>query len=285
MKLLPLIFIAVIAAGQTPAPADVGARSREILDTALKSKNPDTRKEAVEALSLAADREPFVTMLEGMLDDKDVQVRLATIASLVDLKGPRTVADLQMAMKDSVPEVSFTAAKALFALKNPEGKQAVLSVLSGSTKTSSGFFTTQKREALRMMHTPRTMMLFALKEGVGFAPIPGAGEGMASMQGLLSDPGVTGRAAAALLLGNEHDAATLKALHEALGDNDWSVRAAAVHSLALQNNPAFKPELEKLLDDRKEAVRLRAAAACVRLEHVAAPKLKTRSRATAKRPQ
>ncbi len=284
MKPLPLVFIAVIAVAQTPTP-DVGARSREILDTALKSKNPDTRKEGVEALSLAADREPFISLLEGMLDDKDVPVRLTTIASLVDLKGERTVADLQKAMKDPVPEVSFTAAKALWGLKNAQGKQALLSVLSGTTKTSSGFFTTQKREALRMMHTPRTMMMFALKEGVGFAPIPGAGEGMASMQGLLSDPGVTGRAAAALLLGNEHDAATLKALHEALTDNDWSVRAAAVHSLALQNNPAFRPELEELLDDKKEAVRLRAAAACVRLEHVPVSKVKARSRTAVKRPQ
>ena len=39
-------------------------------------------------------------------------------------------------------------------------KAALLSVVSGETKTSSVFFTKQKRDAIRMMHTPRTMFLF-----------------------------------------------------------------------------------------------------------------------------
>ena len=64
-------------------------------------------------------------------------------------------------------------------------------------KTSSSFFSKQKRDAMRMMQTPKGMFLFALRQGIGFALNPGIGSGLASMQGLLSDPSVSGRATAA----------------------------------------------------------------------------------------
>jgi HEAT repeat protein len=80
------------------------------------------------------------------------------------------------------------------------------------------------------------------------------------MQGLMSDPGASERAAAALLLANEKDPATLEALRDALTDKDWSVRAAAVHALTLRRDPKLQSELMPLLDDDHAAVRLRAAA-------------------------
>ena len=43
------------------------------------------------------------------------------------------------------------------------------------------------------------------------------------------------------------------------------MRAAAVHSLSLRNDPALKIVLEPLLEDGKETVRLRAAAGYLRL--------------------
>lgn len=241
---------------------------RDALDSALKDKNPDTRKEAVLALSLAGTGDPYASWLEEMLNDKDVEVRVATVSSLADLKTKRTIAALHKALKDDVPEVSFAAAKALWVLNDPEGKQALLSVVGGEMRTSSRFITKQKRDAMRLMHTPKPMFLFAFRTGVGFAPLPGLGAGISSMQGLLSDPGVSGRATAALLLGKDKDSDTLEALKDALLDRDWSVRAAAVHSLALRNDPSLEEEVAPLLDDKKEAVRLRAAAAYSRLEMI-----------------
>jgi HEAT repeat protein len=268
--------MALLAAGagavafcQTSSPtAPVAEEARLILDRALKDKNPDTRKEAVVALSLAGTGEPFAAWLEAMLQDKDVEVRVAAVASLVDLRGKRSQDALRQALKDEVPEVSFAAAKALWALNDPAGKDALRAVLEGETKAKSGFITKQKRDAMRLMHTPKPMFVLMMKSGAGFVPVPGLGAGVASMMGLLTDPALSGRAAAALLLGKDKDPDTIDALRDALSDKEWSVRAAAVHSLALRNDPAMQPDLEPLLDDKKEAVRLRAAAGYARIETV-----------------
>lgn len=242
----------------------------DLLQHALSASNPDTRKMAVVALSLAAADGALFNQLQSMLHDKDVQVRLAVVTGLQELKTKPAIAALQTALEDTAPEVSFAAAKALWALDDPAGEHALLAVLEGESKTSSSFFTKQMREAIRMMHTPRTTFLYAVRQGVGFAPVPGLGMGISSMQQILTDPGVSGRAAAALLVGRDKDAATTAALKDALYDKDWRVRAAAVHSLALRDDPKLRPDLEPMFEDDREEVRLRAAAGLLRLSAIEA---------------
>jgi HEAT repeat protein len=265
LRLLPLAAF-ICCPGRAVTEADC----THILEQALADRNPDTRKEAVEALSLVGARGALADRLQDSLRDKDVAVRVAAVASLAELKSQGARDALHKTLSDDVPEVSFAAAKALWSLHDPAGEQALRAVLAGENKTSSGYFTKEKRDALRMLHMPRSMFLFALRQGVGLAPIPGLGEGIASMQGLLTDPGVSGRAAAALLLAKDTDPATVDALKDALEDKDWSVRAAAAHALALRDNPQLKKDLEPLLSDKKEAVRLRAAAGFLRLSAIPA---------------
>ena len=268
--LFPLV--ACFALGQAEKtspepPLPVADRANQYLDDALHDKNPDTRKTAVQALSLVGAREPYLSKLASMLDDQDVPVRLATITSLVDLKSKDALPALHKALaEDSAPEVEFAAAKALYTLKDPTGQAALIEVLGKEMKTSSGFITKQMRDSLRMLHTPRPLIMFAVKQGVGMAPVPGLGEGISSLQGILSDPGVSGRAATALLLASDKDPRVLAALKDALSDKDASVRAAAAHAIALRNDPSAEPVLIPLLDDKKAPVRLRASAACLRLE-------------------
>src|SRR5579864_7586493 len=124
---LLLSLVSLCAAfGQTHGPSTPSTqeRARTLLEASLKDRNPDTRKHAVQALGLVSPREPYLSELEAMLDDKDVEVRLATITSLVDLKNSRTVPALQKALNSSVPEVSFAAAKALWTLDEPAGREA-----------------------------------------------------------------------------------------------------------------------------------------------------------------
>ena len=60
---------------------------------------------------------------------------------------------------------------------------------------------------------------------------------------------------------------TLKVLRDALSDKDWSVRAAAVHALALRNQTDALEDLIPLLDDKKDAVSYRAAFTYLRLSN------------------
>jgi HEAT repeat protein len=270
-KHLEWILITVLMAGfVSRASAATDAQCTELLQRALEASNPDTRKEAVIALSLAASQGRLIDKLEGMLRDKDVEVRQAVVASLSEVRTKGAAAALHKAMEDPTPEVSFAAAKALWVRHDAMARAALLAVLTGESKSSSNFFSKQKRDALRMMHTPKTTFLFALRQGVGFAPVPGLGEGIASMQGILTDSGVSGRASAALLLGADKDPGTIEALKDSLYDSNASVRAAAVHSLSLRNDPALKKTLEPLLQDDKEQVRLRAAAGYLRLSAIEA---------------
>ena len=263
-----------------PGLAATDAQCTEILQHALDAKNPETRQQAVAALSLASGRGPLFDQLARMLQDKDVQVRQAVVASLADVKSESATAALHKALDDAVPEVSFAAAKALWARHDPAGRDALLAILAKETNASSSFFSKQNRAALRMMHTPRTTFLFAVQQGIGFVPLPGLSEGAASMEGILASSGVPGRASAALLLGADKDPATIDALRDALTDKRSAVRAAAVHSMSLRNDPALKKELEPLLQDDRESVRLRAAAGYLRLSAIEA-EARTKARSTA----
>ena len=268
-KRLALFLVpAALVTAQTQTPPANDARCTGILQQALTAHNPDTRVQAVVALSLASDRGPLLPLLIGMADDKDVQVRLAVVTSLADVKTKAAIEALHKELQDKVPEVSFAAAKALWNLHDPAGRQALLSVMEGESKTSSGYITSEMRQAWRMMHTPATTFLYAVREGIGFVPVPGLGEGVASMQALLTDPGISGRATAVLLLGKDKDPTLLPALRDALYDKNWTVRAAAVHSLALRDDPSLKKDLVPLLDDDKEGVRLRTAAGYLRLSAI-----------------
>jgi HEAT repeat protein len=264
------MFLAALLSGISAGepPSTFLLRSPLILDEGLRNPNPARRREAVLALSIIGPREPFLSELESMLGDKDVQVRVATVASLADLGTERTTALLRRTLRDRTPEVSFAAAKALWRLKDPAGRAALIEVVTGESKTSSGYFTKEMRETLRMLHEPRAALLFAFQEGLGFVPVPGVGAGVASLEGLLSDDGVSGRATATLLLGTRIDQESFRTLRAALKDQDWSVRAAAVHSLALLNRPSLQPDFVPLLEDDHGAVRYRAAAACLRLEAI-----------------
>lgn len=82
MKLrLALIVFATFLCPSIGAADENDAKADAILQEALANKNPDTRKQAVAALSLAASRDPYLSRLIGMLEDKDVEVRLAAVSS------------------------------------------------------------------------------------------------------------------------------------------------------------------------------------------------------------
>jgi HEAT repeat protein len=248
-------------------PADIVQQCQSILKGAVHDRNPDGRKDAAEALSLMGVRDNALELLAPMLDDHDVSVRLAVVATLGDFKDTRTLPLLKKALQYPVPEVDFSAAKVLYQLHDPDGMGFLLDVVNKESKASSSYISKEKRTALRMLHTPTKLFMFIGLQAVGFAPVPGLGFGLSSAQGILSASDSSARAASLLLVGGSRDPNLAEVVGSALSDKEWSVRAAAVHVAAIHPFPVFREQLVPLLDDKKGAVRARAAAAYIRLQH------------------
>lgn len=256
-------------------PEDTVKRCRDILKGAIHDKNPDVRKAAAEALSLMGFRDNVLETLAPMLDDHDFTVRIAVVTSLGDLKDRRTLPLLQKALQDPIAEVDFAAAKVLYQLHDPQGTQFLLDVVNGESKASSNYFNKEKRSALHMLHTPTKLFIYIGTQAAGMAPVPGLGFGISSAEGILMDPETSARGASLLLMGNSRDPRLADAVASSLGEKDWSLRASAVHLIAMYPFPQYREKLVPLLDDRRGAVRLRAAAAYIRLGRVATTLPKT----------
>lgn len=245
--------------------SDIG-RARQILNGGIDSKDSDTRVQAITASSMIGRNEIDVRRLEAALDDKDVAVRISAVGALADLKSYRSRPKLRRVMKsDTVPEVEFAAAKALYALKDPAGEQALMDVLEKRMDPSSGLVRTEARNFLHNFHSTESATTFIVREGIGYVPIPGVGAGFSAMMRIMSDPELSTRASVVLLLGKEKSPEAQRVLEDGLRDKDWSVRAAAVQMVAQTGRIEMLNLLPPLFSDKKEKVRFRAAGAYLHL--------------------
>lgn len=244
-------------------------RARSILSTGTQDGNPENRKEAVLAIGLIGKQERATELVVPLLDDSDVQVRVAAIATVTDLADRRALSRLKKKLDDPVPEVAFAAAKALYAFKDPDGREALLGVLEGERSATSNPIRSQFRQMVRMFHTPKTAMLYAFRQGIGMVPVPGLGAGVGALESLLWNSDLSPRGSAALLLAKDKDPEARRALIEALSDGNWSVRASAAQAIALRNDPGLRSALVPKLSDDDRRVRYRAAAAYLRLANLA----------------
>ena len=264
-KILIVILLAGILDAQ-PASSPTVDRARSILLAGLGDKDPEVRAQAMQALGMVGHNEEMIKGLVNHLEDKDVKVRIAAISTLVDLKENSAIVPLQKRLiVDDVPEVAFSAAKALYLLKDPQGKIALDAMFAKEMKTGSNMIRTKVRDLMRTVKTPRSAMLFALRNGVGYIPFPGLGEGVGAALDLLTDGDLSARANVLLMMVTDKSEENKTMVTTALTDSDWTVRAVGIQSIAMLNWVEFLPKVESLMDDKKEKVRFRAAAAYLRL--------------------
>ena len=178
-------------------------------------------------------------------------MRIAVVTSLGDLKDRRTLPLLKRALNDPIAEVDFAAAKVLYQLRDPAGAEFLFEVVNGESKASSNYFNKEKRNALHLLHTPTKLFIFIGTQAAGMAPVPGLGFGISSAEGILMDPDTSARGASLLLMGNSHDPRLAAAVASALDEKDWSLRASAVHLIAMHPFPAYREKLVPLLDDKR----------------------------------
>ena len=266
---LAIIFLCgPVVPAQTASTDPNIQKAKDLLLKGVASSNPDTRQLAVMAGSLIGDRSEVLTKLYSMLEtDKDVPVKITIISTLGSFNNPAVIPSLQKALKDPVPEVDLAAALALYGLKQPDGKAFLLDVLEGKQKTSSSFMSSEKRSLVRMTHTPTTTFLGIVANQ--FA-LPGLGSGMESAVGLSADPASMASASVIFALAKDQkDPTVWSALVAAMGDKEWATRAAAVHAVAMHNDPSLIDKFVPLMDDKKEQVSFRSAAGYIRLYIIA----------------
>ena len=126
--------VASFVGGHDGASPEAG-RARKILDKGLADNNPEARERSCYRFkSLQGATDETFSQFDIALNDKDVNVRLAACAGLTALKDNRSIPLLEKALKDKVPEVSFSAAKALFEMDQPLGKEVLLDIFSPAEK-------------------------------------------------------------------------------------------------------------------------------------------------------
>jgi HEAT repeat protein len=277
-RLKPALFLAFLVIPAAPQTQDsTPVRSaRTVLEQGAADPGPDVRREVAVALGLLSRRDPSTNLLAKLAADKDHLVREAALVSIGELGDSRLAKPAHGALDDEVPEVAFAAARTLFKLNQPEGKQLLLEIVQKEVRAKSGFVRAKLRDVVRRMKRPKSAMLFVVQQGVGFIPVPGVGAGFSAMSSLVSDPDFSARATALLVLSSDRSPEVRNEIEQAFNDSDWSMRAAATQIAASRNQRVWRLRLVPLFEDTNRRVRYRAAAAFLRLSGPAAPVAKHR---------
>src|SRR5207253_3842746 len=185
-----------------------------LLDAAQNAKNPDQRKRAVAAIAAIGPAPEAVEALEGVLQkDSDAIVRQTAAAALGEMKGTEAITALKAALNDDSGEVAFSAAKALWDLGDPAGKDVFTEILTRERKSSEGLMGGAIHEAKRTMRDPKKLAFMGVKEASG-AVLGPFGMGFTVMHEVAKerDSGATSRALAAEYMSKDCDARVVQLL-------------------------------------------------------------------------
>jgi HEAT repeat protein len=241
------------------------------LRSGLQESDANHRKEALVAMGTMASlpeavQRGAVQIAKEGLQDKDTLVRQTAATSLGQMGSPDAIPYLKEALDDG-PEVSFSAAKALWDLGDKDGaRQIFQEVIEGERSGGPTRATALKREAKKKLR-PEELALMGVKEagmvlGPGSIGITAAEE---SLKAAKKGGGAPGRIVAAEILAKDPEPYALTLLEWALGDNSPLVRVAVAKALGERGNQETIAKLLPLLSDDRHAVRYMAAASIIKL--------------------
>lgn len=240
----------------------------QILDRGLHDANLAKRVQTVIAMGIVRPEGKALDTVESAFQDKDYSVRQAACVSLGHMKALRSIPKLHDGLNDPAPEVVFAAAKALYDMGDPTGRQVLTAIILGDQADASGFFSSSMHDMKAKMHDTKGLAMIGVKEGAG-AFLGPASVGIPVGEGLLKDGNASGKTVAEAMLASDRHPEVVQALHQALQDKNWTVRAAAARALALGGHKEMFDDIALLLDDKKEEAQYSAAAAVIRLRQPA----------------
>lgn len=251
-------------------PQSAVDRARALLNEGFDDNDYTVRIQAITSAGMVKKDDALLKRLQGFLGDKNVQVRLTTVQALSDFHTPDVEAVFRDDLKkEETPEVWFAIAKVLAAWGDPAGTKALMQAYDDDHKTRSGVLIREGRTVRNEFHSTPSAIVFIVSRGVGYVPVPGAGEGYSAINSLLRDPGISDRASVLLILCRKKTPASAKLLRESLKDHDWSVRAMAAQMIAHTAQMSLRDALIPLFDDKNQKVRFRAVGAYLHLDLLA----------------
>jgi len=203
-------------------------------------------------------------IVENGLHDKDVDVRRVAATALGEMKFRHSIPLLQVALDDNSAAVRFAAAQSLWKMGDQSGRKVLLGILEGDTSASPGALKQGLQGANNKLHDPNALALMGINEASG-AFLGPFSMGIVMAEHLAKDKSAPGRVLSASLLASDHDPRSIRDLDEALGDSSWTVQAAAAKALAQHPCKQLIGDLEPLLDNKRDEVKLTAAASILRI--------------------
>jgi HEAT repeat protein len=252
-----------VPAQPRPLPENPETLAWDVLNKAMHSDKLSERVTSVQALSLMAENTTALKLAETALLDDKPEVRAAAAATLGELHYKSSIPKLRSILEDKDPTVVLAAAQALEKMHDESAYEVYYEILTGERKASKGLIASGIAET-SILHDPKKLAKLGIEESISNV-VPFGGYGVAAYRLMSRNEGARLRASAAKELADDPDPSSTKALVNAAGDNDWTVRASALEALSKRDDPSVLNTVELYLYDDKIEVKYNAAAATLHL--------------------
>ena len=251
------------AAADVSTPPSVDEAWSQI-NTALESKNVDTQLQAIAALGLMGNSPKAFTILSAHFDNKEVDVRVASIVAAGETKNANFTTALRSLLDDAEPQVALAAASTLWKLNDRSGEDVLVAIARGERKATGGFFNTGVHNANRTLHNPMALAKLGALQASSIL-LPPVGIGLGAFHYMKGQGGLSPRVVAIEQLAQDHTDFVRDELIASTTDKDTGVRLAAAEELAKFRGPEVVKALGNLFEDSKLPVRLIACGAYIRV--------------------
>jgi hypothetical protein len=243
-----------------------------------KAKAQQARIDAVTAVGTLGDFARAQKWLHDAGRDRDRYLRLAAVEAMGASKKEIFIPDLKLALEDSAPEVSFSAAVSLWKMHDQSGESVLYGVLTGERKVKQGAIGSGMHQANQDLHSPSKLATIGAEQGA-YALLGPVGFGVDAFKMTRSGSnGNSARVLTATLLAEESSKGTMEQFLDALVDHNYLVRASAARALGEYRGAEAMNALQDAFGDPKPVVRLMAAPSYIRASCPTTTEQKARSR-------